>query len=770
MAVSDLDLVGQTLDGKYKIERELGRGGMGSVFLATHVGTERAVAVKVIAPEFMRRAEFIERFRREARAAGRLRHPNVVDVTDFGIAKTDAGNMAYLVMEYLDGCTLGEVLEEEKKLPLSWTLDILEQTCAAVDEAHRQGIIHRDLKPDNIWLEPNARGGYTVKVLDFGIAKLEEPIEEVQSSKFKVNSLLANNAKSTNSENTTLAFPADNSEIQNPKSKIQNQEALGLPANQNGENATLAFPAESENATLNFEIQNPKSKIQNREDFSQAETLIQNPLSDENGTAIFPSARATAHENLIETNEENQATKILSAPTETDNKVLRADTSALTRVGAVLGTPLYMSPEQCRGEKLDPRADVYSLGVIAFQMLAGVPPFSGNYNYVLKAHQELPPPKIANKKVPSKVKNVIASAMAKNPDERPTTALAFASRLRAHSEGFGVLLRKALVIYGEHSPAFLWLSFLLLLPVFIVSVGQIIIKFLQVGNVVSSVFAMTAIVVLAFASVFVNIISSNLLIGAVTWLVVHYLAAPLRPVNSHLTFAALKKKWRSFAGTVMTVSFLTLIGYALCFIPGAILGVLYLLLAPVVMMENLRGRAAMRRASQLSRRSLRTVVPAFLFMFILPMVLALSISFIAAAILRTPEMFAVESKGGGIQISRKNEENPAAPKTAEISAAQTLQTEETPEEVKAAKRNRQRLLETLRETLFQLFWFPVLVFISPLSSIITALLYLKTRQAGGESLKELLTQFEETDRPQKRWQLRLKEKLQQSGRHTNRTT
>ena len=172
--MSSGNVIGQTLDEKYRIERELGRGGMGTVYLATHIGTGRPVAVKIIAPQFMERAEFVERFRREARAAGRLRHPNVVDVTDFGFSETDNGEVAYLVMEYLDGCTLGEILEEEKKLPLAWSIDILEQVCSAVHEAHEQGIIHRDLKPDNIWLEPNQRGGYTVKVLDFGIAKLEE--------------------------------------------------------------------------------------------------------------------------------------------------------------------------------------------------------------------------------------------------------------------------------------------------------------------------------------------------------------------------------------------------------------------------------------------------------------------------------------------------------------------------------------------------------------------------------------------------------------------
>src|ERR1044071_5108304 len=168
------DLIGQVLDGKYKIEKQLGRGGMGAGYLATHLGTDRPVAVKVIIPQFMLNDEFIERFRREAKAAGRMRHPNVVDVTDFGFAEAGGERVAYLVMEYLAGCTLAEVLAEESRLPIDWVVDILEQACSAVDEAHRAGIVHRDLKPDNIWLEPNRRGGYTVKVLDFGLAKYGE--------------------------------------------------------------------------------------------------------------------------------------------------------------------------------------------------------------------------------------------------------------------------------------------------------------------------------------------------------------------------------------------------------------------------------------------------------------------------------------------------------------------------------------------------------------------------------------------------------------------
>src|SRR5947208_13222274 len=164
--------VGQVLDEKYRLERLLGKGGMGAVYLATHLGTDRYVALKLIAPQFMRNEEFVERFKREARAAGRLRHPNVVDVTDFGFSGDGDDRVAYLVMEYLDGCTLSDVLHEENRLPLYWVVDILEQVCAAGEEAHQQGIVHRDLKPDNIWLEPNALGGYRIKVLGFGIANL----------------------------------------------------------------------------------------------------------------------------------------------------------------------------------------------------------------------------------------------------------------------------------------------------------------------------------------------------------------------------------------------------------------------------------------------------------------------------------------------------------------------------------------------------------------------------------------------------------------------
>src|SRR4026208_1106955 len=98
--------VGEVLDEKYRLEHLLGKGGMGAVYLATHLGTGRYVALKLISPQFMRNREFVERFKREARAAGRLRPHNAVYLTDFGFAKVNELQVAYLVMEYLDGCTL----------------------------------------------------------------------------------------------------------------------------------------------------------------------------------------------------------------------------------------------------------------------------------------------------------------------------------------------------------------------------------------------------------------------------------------------------------------------------------------------------------------------------------------------------------------------------------------------------------------------------------------------------------------------------------------
>jgi serine/threonine protein kinase len=168
-------MIDEILDGKYRIDRQLGAGGMGNVYLATHLGTTRVVAVKVIAPKWAAAPQFLARFQREAQACGRLRHVNIVNVTDFGIASSSRGQIPYLVMELLDGQTLSDFQLAQPRPPLPLVADLLDQVALALEEAHSHGIVHRDLKPENIWLEPNGRGGYTVKVLDFGVAKMKLP-------------------------------------------------------------------------------------------------------------------------------------------------------------------------------------------------------------------------------------------------------------------------------------------------------------------------------------------------------------------------------------------------------------------------------------------------------------------------------------------------------------------------------------------------------------------------------------------------------------------
>jgi serine/threonine protein kinase len=155
---------------------------MGAVFQATHLGTTRLVALKVIVPQLAENQEFAQRFKREAEAAGRLNHPNVVNVTDFGVTQVEDRELAYLVMEYLDGQTLADYLKENPRPAFNFLLDVMDQAGLALDASHAAGIVHRDLKPSNIWLQPNHRGGYNVKVLDFGIAKVANSAKEERAN------------------------------------------------------------------------------------------------------------------------------------------------------------------------------------------------------------------------------------------------------------------------------------------------------------------------------------------------------------------------------------------------------------------------------------------------------------------------------------------------------------------------------------------------------------------------------------------------------------
>jgi serine/threonine protein kinase len=160
---------GVVVAGRYRLEREIGEGGMGVVWAARDLRTRRSVALKVIRGSSHSHAELRRRFRREARAASAVVHPNVVQVLDVFDLSEDS---PVLVMELLEGETLAELLEREERLPLERCAELLVPAISAVGAAHARGIVHRDLKPSNIFLAKSAGGLTTVKVLDFGIAKL----------------------------------------------------------------------------------------------------------------------------------------------------------------------------------------------------------------------------------------------------------------------------------------------------------------------------------------------------------------------------------------------------------------------------------------------------------------------------------------------------------------------------------------------------------------------------------------------------------------------
>jgi serine/threonine protein kinase len=681
-------LTGEVLDEKYRIERELGRGGMGSVYLATHLGTDRPVAVKVIAPQFMMNDEFVERFRREAKAAGRMHHPNVVNVTDFGFARVGDDRIAYLVMEYLDGCTLADILAEESQLPIEWVADIIEQTCSAVDEAHQHGVVHRDLKPDNIWLEPNRRGGYTVKVLDFGLAKLGE----VQVDAEPVFAASPHRPDSARPEALTAITGRTTGVIEGPSAQ----------ATDTSEAVTQALRvAPEEPKTLILADNSELAVARAKSDASEAATQLHPP----------PGAQDPATRIMGQTTAENMPRHTMPA-------------DGLTRVGSILGTPLYMSPEQCRSESLDTRSDIYSLGVIAYQMLAGECPFTGQAGEVMRRHIEAPPPPLKQKrrKIPKKLAAVVMSALAKNPAERPATAAGFASALRASSEGTGALMRRAFGLYIEHFPKFFRVTFLMYLPLIALQAALLINGSMGTtktqitsgsGVTVTASAASIMEIILGLLTFVLNFLINAIIAGVTIRLVTQLFLSPLRPLSLRVAYKAVRRRLKPLLTTLFRAGMKAIIGLCLLVVPGIIIFINNSLTAPVVMMEGLRGKAALKRSKTLVKRARRTVIVILFIQWLIPTIIA---SAAAAFIAVTLKMSSAEH---------------ARLLTARITGMMTA---------------------------------ALNMFFVPFIATLTALLYLKTRQLGGETLKEALSEFEEEDVPRTKWQMRMRERLQTTSK------
>ena len=173
------------IDGKYGVEKCLGRGGMGVVYRVRHVSLQRQFALKLIRTSYLGSKSFLEHFQMEARTLGRLKHPNIVDVTDYGV-DSRAGGLPYLVMEYLEGRRLSEVCHSEGALSPSRALPIFEAIANAIDYAHDHGVLHRDLKPANVLIIRREKDVELAKILDFGLARLIAGAETKGQAKSKM--------------------------------------------------------------------------------------------------------------------------------------------------------------------------------------------------------------------------------------------------------------------------------------------------------------------------------------------------------------------------------------------------------------------------------------------------------------------------------------------------------------------------------------------------------------------------------------------------------
>ena len=425
-------MIGEILDGKYRIDNQLGAGGMGNVYLATHLGTTRVVAVKVIAPKWAADPHFLGRFQREAQACGRLRHPNIVNVTDFGIAKAGSADLPYLVMELLDGQTLSAFQKVNPRPALTLVADLLDQIGLALEEAHRHGIVHRDLKPDNIWLEPNGRGGHTVKVLDFGVAKV-----------------------------TWMA---------------------GLPA------------------PLPLEGDRPRA-------VRSGSTIS----SDQMETAVMetqepvPAPTGSTRADEVETVALAPATPSGSA----FGRTSWSDADGQTLPGSLIGTPAYMSPEQALGQETDFRSDIYSLALVAYSLVCGQLPFAGKGVESLELQQAgNPPPPASVCKTPPDVSDAILAGLARDPADRPGSAVSFTRRFHNAVDAEFLALRRSKAFLMQHLGTFI----LLVMPIYGAVVALTAILSAVSGKLMPSPGVRMVLVPLAAAGLFV--FSDNVLRAA----------------------------------------------------------------------------------------------------------------------------------------------------------------------------------------------------------------------------------------------------------------
>jgi hypothetical protein len=348
-------------------------------------------------------------------------------------------------------------------------------------------------------------------------------------------------------------------------------------------------------------------------------------------------------------------------------------------------------------------------------MLAGEPPFAGTTGNVMQEHINTPPQPLRsrNKKVRKRAAQVVMNALSKNPDDRPQTAAAFASSLRAQAEGIGSLYRRAFALYSEYFPEFLKLSLIAHIPVFFTTFLLIAFELAEnsqpKGYGALRIIFICGMAISGLLQVVAYFLAAAAISGMTAVIVTQLQLAPLRPVELRLAFAVLKRRWRPFLNTAIRVTLRILIGTILLVIPGIVMSIRYALYAPVVLLEGLEKKAARQRARQLASRSWRTIIIVTLLQFLIPMVFSALIG----------RFTTVQRTQTGIHLTNRS----------------------------------------MSHQIYQQLSSLVNIFIVPLLSIVPALLYLKMRKLGGDDLAETLAWIEEADERRTQWQQRMRTRL-----------
>jgi hypothetical protein len=309
------------------------------------------------------------------------------------------------------------------------------------------------------------------------------------------------------------------------------------------------------------------------------------------------------------------------------------------------------------------------------------------------------------------VAQTVAGALAKDPAERPQTAAAFASALRAQADGISALYRRAFALYSEYFPKFLKMSLLAHCPVIVTTalmIGlQLALEAQPKGITVAKVCLVVSLAIVALFHVAGYFVAASAIAGMTAVIVTQLQAAPLRPVELRTAFGVLKKRWKPFLKTSLGVTLRIIMGTVLLVIPGIVLQLRYAFYAPVVLVEGLEKKAARQRSYQLASRSWRTMIIVWCLQFIIPITVSMLL--------------------GQIHIGTRQ---PGAP-------TQGFHLQEI-----------YRQLASL-----------VNIVVVPLVAIVSALLYLKMRQLGGETLGSALSQIEEVDSRLSDWQQRMRTRL-----------